>query len=216
MQEYENMENQASKFVHSLFLDMLHVEEAKKTQKEILDLCSNYEKQCDSLLIENNRLRERLREMEKKLEEAEQKNHSVVKIPENVVLVLDHEENLYEGEAREIVLDCLSEYRAHHSDRTRRCDVIDRLLKSNLFRNEPNLRYQTAKTILKGYSRMDSGIQKGLESLGIQFVGMEGSKSKHYKMFYYGDSRYPMTMSKTGSDVRAGLNMAAEFRQRML
>ena len=58
---------------------------------------------------------------------------------------------------------------------------------------------------------MNGSLKSELESLGIEIT----SDGKHYKWSYFGDNRYVATVSKTSSDVRAGMNMASTIEKLM-
>lgn len=54
---------------------------------------------------------------------------------------------------------------------------------------------------------MTKKLRRNLIKLGYDVC--EGGK--HYKLYYYNDNRYCITISKTPSDSRAGLNIAQEI-----
>lgn len=60
------------------------------------------------------------------------------------------------------------------------------------------------KSILRGYSKITSGIRRRMKKLG--FVLVEGKK--HCKVYFGSDVSHPFVMAKTPSDHRAGLNVA--------
>ena len=49
-------------------------------------------------------------------------------------------------------------------------------------------------------------------ALGMEFK----DEGKHYKMIYYGDGRYAVSMSKTPSDWRTGRNLVSEVVGKMV
>lgn len=67
------------------------------------------------------------------------------------------------------------------------------------------------KELMTGYSLMSSALRGALMDLGIHIQ----EDGKHYKLVYYGDHRYQTTMSKTGSDVREGRNIASKIIKTM-
>lgn len=128
------------------------------------------------------------------------------------VLFSGKEKDFYEGEIREIILEILEEYRRNCQEGTRRHDVIDDILQCNEFLHLPEKRRDTLKKALKGYRTLSGSLKSDLEAMGIRIT----SDGKHYKWTYYGDSRYFVTVAKTSSDARAGMNMAATMEKLML
>ena len=53
---------------------------------------------------------------------------------------------------------------------------------------------------------MTGRIRQSLKELGFEIT----EEGKHYKVTYYGDSRYQTTYAKTPSDGRSGKNCAQE------
>ena len=127
------------------------------------------------------------------------------------VLVSGEEKDFYDGEIREIILEILDEYRKNCREGSRRECVITDILESNEYLHLPEKRKQTLKKALKGYRTMNGSLKSELESLGIEIT----SDGKHYKWSYFGDNRYVATVSKTSSDVRAGMNMASTIEKLM-
>jgi len=61
------------------------------------------------------------------------------------------------------------------------------------------------KNMFKGYRKMTKSLRRKLRSLG--FTVLEGGK--HYKLYYLDDFNHPITLSKTASDSRTGLNISS-------
>lgn len=122
------------------------------------------------------------------------------------------EHDLYPGEIREVVLDVLRKAAENCQQGTRRSDILQDVLASNEFHDEPRRRAQELKTTVKSYSGMTSAIKKKLHDLGID---PDPKVSKHIKITYYGDQRYTAAMTSSGSDSRCGgKNLAADLIQR--
>lgn len=213
-QEYQSKRRSIHMFLKKLEADRMHVSSAMDIQNEILEMCDEYEKENTSLKSENEDLKEQVRKLEAQLKEANE--HAVVRaVPENILLVFDADNNIYEGEAREVVLDILSEFRERNHNRKRRCDIIEEILACNECRQEPERRFQAIKTLMKGYSHMDAHISKGLAALGLKAVET-GGRQKHIRLMYGDDPRYILTLCRSGSDNRGGLNTAIDFKNQML
>ena len=67
------------------------------------------------------------------------------------------------------------------------------------------------KNLFKGYRTMTDPIRQELMNLGFTIR----DKGKHYRLTYYGDSRYKTTVAKSASDHRGGKNDSAEISTNM-
>lgn len=197
-------------------------------ENEILSLrYKSLEKKRQEIQDENEELYavfdEQLSEQAKTIEEQnrriialEQENHGLRNkidgMDELPLLYFGEEDELYDGEIREIVLDILSEYLKVLKPKSRRSDIINDILENNEFHNIPEKKRVEIKRILKGYSSLTASMKQSLNELGFEVK----SDSKHYKLEYYGDSRYLVIVSKTGSDHRAGDNLISEITKNIL
>lgn len=68
-------------------------------------------------------------------------------------------------------------------------------------------RKKQLKAILKGYRRMNKGIRRALEELGIH---VETTGGNHYKLYDTVQDKF-VIMSKTPSDTHVGLYTAMEL-----
>jgi len=124
------------------------------------------------------------------------------------------ERDLYPGEAREIVLDSLAEYRKQLGKGTRRSDVLDDILAHNAAKGIPKQKAKQLKDALKGFTALNSSIRQKLNEIGFD---ISERPNKHYRLKYYGDDRYKATMACSGGDkLRGGRNLAAELILNML
>lgn len=176
--------------LYDMINDMIDDAE-NKYEKQIRNLNS----QVLSLKAENQGLREKLGGSDE--------------VP---LLFFGEEEDFFEGEIKELILDCLDEYRKQHTNEKRRNDVIKDILESNDWQKNAKKKQATLKQILKGYSSMSGTMRKDLEELGFTIT----EDGKHYKLTYYQDNRYTATMAKTGSDYRGGSNLTSSIRKLVL
>lgn len=157
-----------------------------------------YHSQIAALTNDNSRLLQENHGLKAKLD-------SLDLVP---VLCRGEEPEFYEGEVRDIVLSLLSEGLKSVYKDARRAHLIRDLIRHNDYSEMSEHKSRTLKQLLKGYTRMDSRIHKGLEDLGFE-VSAEG---RHYKLTYFGDRRYTFSLPKSGSDSqRAGKNNAQEM-----
>lgn len=127
------------------------------------------------------------------------------------LLAAGSEQEFYPNEKKEILLDILLNARKRLVDGTRRADVVDSILAENKAEGILEKRAGELKTILKGYKNMNATTRSKLEDLGID---IEETK-RHYKLRYYGDSRYIIPLACSGSDsLRGGKNSAAGIIQK--
>lgn len=123
------------------------------------------------------------------------------------------EEELWPDEIKQIVLDCLVQYRDMNQQRRRRVDIINDILLANEY--EP--------AVLKGvHNDIERQLQEDVFRMKTNFPSYIGpfsiedaSAENHPKMRVNGDSRYNLSCGKTASDWRAGKNVAAIFRNMM-
>ena len=95
--------------------------------------------------------------------------------------------------------------------KSRRYDVYSDILQKNGYRHLTEKRKTVIKNLFKGYRTMTDPIRQELMNLGFTIR----DKGKHYRLTYYGDSRYKTTVAKSASDHRGGKNDSAEISTNM-
>ena len=128
------------------------------------------------------------------------------------ILYLGDEDELYPGEIKEMILDAVEEKIKNISDSTRRYDVLTDILESNMYQKIRDKREELIKNLFKDYKSMSSTMRQELQKVGFEIT----EEGKHYRLTYYGDSRYKTTIAKTGSDWREGKNIAATILKNMM
>lgn len=124
------------------------------------------------------------------------------------------EKDLYPNERREVLLDVMREARKGISNGSRRACIVDDFLQNNPSRGEPKRRARELKEILKGYRGLDEATRRKLRELGVI---AKDQHRKHYLLKYFGDGRFLVTMTATGSDAgRGGKNLAADMIRKFL
>lgn len=121
------------------------------------------------------------------------------------------EQDLYEGEIRDIVILALQDSLRNLCDDSRRQHVILDLIQHNHVTGKATAFEEEIKSIFKSYVDMDAKTRTGLARLGFD-VSEDG---KHYKAVFQGDGRYTFSISKTSSDHRAGKNMASDINNKL-
>ena len=122
------------------------------------------------------------------------------------------EDEFYNGEIRDMVLGALDEALTATEKATRKADVLEDILENNPYHHLSEDRKQRIKALFKGYKNLTGAMRQELLSLGFEIT----ETGKHYKITYKGDQRYMVTVGKTPSDNRAGINNAAMISKTML
>ena len=160
------------------------------------------EKRIDELTKENERLRAENQGLMMKISDRDS-------IP---IILQGQEEDFFPGEIKDIVLSIFDNVVRTLPEGSRRKDVVADILEANDYQRLLESRQEEIKRILTGYKKVSSAQKNALKALGFS-ISEEG---KHYKLRYFGDSRYQTTMAKTGSENRGGANLAAEIIRNML
>lgn len=148
-----------------------------------------------SLQLENQGLREKL--------------NGIDEVP---ILFLGDEEEFYQGEIKEMILDAVAEKLKNLGQKTRRWDVLNDVLQNNEYQNVCDERECIVKALFKEYKYLSSSMRQQLLELGFEVT----EDGKHYRLIYYGDRRYKTTIAKTGSDWREGKNIASVIIKSMM
>jgi regulator of replication initiation timing len=128
------------------------------------------------------------------------------------ILFLGVEEEFYQGEIKEMILDAVAENLKSVGQKTRRADVLNDVLQNNDYRRVSEERERVVKIMFKEYKTLLPSMRQQLQELGFEIT----EEGKHYRLTYYGDDRYKTTFSKTGSDWREGKNMASTIIKNMM
>lgn len=128
------------------------------------------------------------------------------------VLYFGDEDEFFPNEIRLMLLDALKEALSRCAPGSRRRDVLADIISKNNCQHVIDERAAELKTLLKGYKNVSGSMKRTLQDLGFT-ISEEG---KHYKLTYYGDGRYMITLAKTPSDGRSGLNIVTTIIKNML
>lgn len=133
---------------------------------------------------------------------------------EKPLLYYGREKDFYADEILEFVVAAIQDHldkmpQTDGRHRYRGVDVLRDILAANKIGRVQAQRAGEIKNELKGYVTLTKPIQRVLENVGFIIT----SDGKHHKLTYYGDERYVTTMSKTGSDKRAGNNLASQIKK---
>lgn len=138
------------------------------------------------------------------------KYEQVTEIP---LLFYGVEEELYEGEIKDQVLEMLGNQLKSVKKKTRREHILQDILECNEPTGSLNRKREEIKRILKGYTKVGDALKRELKEFGFVITKDGG----HYKLAYKGDSRYMFTMAASGSDSQhGGGNLASEIKSDLL
>ena len=167
-------------------------------------------------LLLHQKLQQQINELTRANASLQQENQGIrAKLydSENIPLIYyGDEEEFYQDEIKEILLDVLADALKNTDDKTRRSDVLKDVLNSNNFQKLSSRRRDEIKGLLKDYKTMPSTLRQKLQKFGFEIT----EEGKHYRLTYYGDNRYKTTLAKTGSDCHGGRNSAAAIIKDML
>ena len=191
----------------------LRYKSLEKKRQEVLDENEELYLVFDEQLSDQART---IEEQNKRIAALEQENqglrNKIDGMDEIPLLYYGEEDELYDGEIREIILDILANSLKGEKPKSRRNHIVSDILENNNFQNIQEKKRAEIKRIFKGYSGLTSSMKQSLRTLGFEVK----SDNKHYKLEYYGDSRYIAMTSKTGSDYRAGENLISEINKNIL
>lgn len=177
----------------------------KNENNEIVEAFDEDLKKSDEELA---RLKKRLQELETENEILRRRVETIDKEP---ILFYGAEKELYVGEIKEILTDVLAN-NVIVPEGSRREHVIKDLIAANIVEPTIRDRHEKVKKTLSNYRDMTPEIRRALEEIGFDIT----SDGKHHKLIYRGDARYQISISKTSSDFRSGMNAAAYITKNMM
>ncbi|MBL8465068.1 MAG: hypothetical protein JNL37_09490 [Thauera sp.] len=117
------------------------------------------------------------------------------------------EQDLYEHEIADIIVEALREALRAARENSRRHHVLTDLLAANKSSDTRQKLEEEIKSLFKTYRDMDARTRSTLARMGFEL----SEDGKHYKAVFQGDGRYTFTLPKTSSDHRAGRNTASDI-----
>lgn len=129
-------------------------------------------------------------------------------------ILKSNEGNLYDHEKKNLIIKILNvTFQGMERIKSpRRYDILKDILEQNQSTNyDKELRANLAE-ILKGFKHLSKKQKHSLENLGFE-ISEDG---EHYNMWLNGDRRYRISLAKTPSDRRAGLNAVRDFLKVLL
>ncbi|WP_347556358.1 hypothetical protein [Robbsia sp. KACC 23696] len=121
------------------------------------------------------------------------------------------EQDFFEGEIRDVVIDALELSSNSVVEDSRRKHILNAIIKSNAKLNVSETYKEKIKSVFRNYRNMDAKTKAELINMGFS-ISDEG---KHIKICFQDDHRYTFTLPKTGSDHRGGMNMASDINRKL-
>ncbi len=123
------------------------------------------------------------------------------------------EQDFFDGEIKEYVLEALDEYIRMHDDkkRQRRIDVLQDVLDNNHFQHIHEMRREAFSNALNKTNGSFTKASTDLDKLGLTKI----SSNAHEKWVYFNDPRYTTAVSQTPSDHRMVKNTISDVVKEM-
>lgn len=203
---------------NALLTDKYVSQKAEKAEAELArqKAESEVETYIDAFDADNAKLRQQIEELTRANTSLQLENQGLREklngIDEVPILFLGDEEEFYQGEIKEMILDAVAEKIKNLGQKTRRWDVLNDVLQNNDYQNVYDERECIVKALFKDYKTLSGSMRQQLLELGFEIT----EDGKHYRLTYYGDGRYKTTIAKTGSDWREGKNIASVILKSMM
>lgn len=121
------------------------------------------------------------------------------------------EQDLFEHEITDIIIEALAEASRSVREGSRREHVLQDLIAANTHSGARQGLEQEIKAVLKTYQEMNAKTKSALVRLGFDIT----EDGKHYKAVFQGDGRYTFPISKSGSDHRTGKNLTSDINNKL-
>ncbi|MFT3718644.1 hypothetical protein [Pseudorhodoferax sp.] len=132
---------------------------------------------------------------------------SIEQAAQGGLIELGEEQDLYQGEVRDIIISALQDAVGRVVKNSRREHVLSDLLNTNVPGGRAEAMSEEIKALLRDYRSMDAKTRTALTRLGFEL----SEDGKHWKAIFQGDSRYTFSFPKTGGDYRGGLNTVRDI-----
>lgn len=183
---------------------------AERTKEETEELLDSFSNDFDELTEENGRLRSSISDLEQELAYYRDIFNNK-QASDSSFISSGSEKELFQGEKKEFVLSVLSDSLQNIQDETRKKHIIQDIIQQNDSENILNYKRDKIKRLLTNYSGLNGKLKQELKQLGFTVT----EDGKHYKLTYFDDNRYTITMAKTPSDGRAGKNNVSNINNKV-
>ena len=187
-------------------------EKMKKEAEEALELVASVDEEMEQMRQQIETLTKQNDSLQSINEGLLAKVQETSKMP---LLYFGSEDEFFPGEIKEIVLEVLDrELHDRTEAQTRRSDVLGDVVRSNGgITGQTEQKKNKVKELMNAYTAMTGTVRSALKELGFT-IKEEG---KHYKLVYYNDGRYWITLAKSPSDkAHGGKNAAMKIIKKVL
>lgn len=185
-------------------------EKKAKAENEVSEVYENFSDELEEKERTIKELNNRVIALQAENQGLRAKYEQVTEIP---LIYYGVEDELYEGEIKDQILEMLHNQMSQVKKKTRKEHILQDILECNEITGAVDKKRKDIKRILKGYTKVGDSLKCDLKAYGFA-IEKEG---RHYKLIYKGDSRYLFTMAASGSDSQhGGGNLSAEIIRDML
>lgn len=185
-------------------------EKKVKAENEVSEVYENFSDELEEKERTIEELNNRVMALQAENQGLRAKYEQVSEIP---LIYYGEEDELYEGEIKDHILETLQKQMQQVKKGTRKEIILQDILESNELTGALEEKRAEIKRILKGYTKVGDSLKRDLKAYGF-IITKDGG---HYKLTYKGDSRYLFTMASSGSDSqRGGENLIGDIIRDML
>ena len=185
-------------------------EKKVKAENEVSEVYENFSDELEEKERTIEELNNRVMALQAENQGLRAKYEQVSEIP---LIYYGEEDELYEGEIKDHILETLQKQMQQVKKGTRKELILQDILESNELTGALEEKRTEIKRILKGYTKVGDSLKRDLKAYGF-IITKDGG---HYKLTYKGDSRYLFTMASSGSDSqRGGENLIGDIIRDML
>lgn len=185
-------------------------EKKVKAENEVSEVYENFSDELEEKERTIEELNNRVMALQAENQGLRAKYEQVSEIP---LIYYGEEDELYEGEIKDHILETLQKQMQQVKKGTRKELILQDILESNELTGALEEKRAEIKRILKGYTKVGDSLKRDLKAYGF-IITKDGG---HYKLAYKGDSRYLFTMASSGSDSqRGGENLIGDIIRDML
>lgn len=185
-------------------------EKKAKAENEVSEVYENFSDELEEKKRTIEELNNRVMALQAENQGLRAKYEQVSEIP---LIYYGEEDELYEGEIKDHILETLQKQMQQVKKGTRKELILQDILESNELTGALEEKRAEIKRILKGYTKVGDSLKRDLKAYGF-IITKDGG---HYKLTYKGDSRYLFTMASSGSDSqRGGENLIGDIIRDML
>lgn len=188
---------------------------ARKRLQELIDSGSkNIDEYIRHFDVEISSKDEEIRRLEAELSRARyarQFSNDSSDRKENDITLHSTENDFYQAERLDIIIDVLETAANNSEQNSRRKDVLSDIASRHRNSGERDRILDQLKNVLRQYTAMTPAVRASLEALGFEI----SDDGKHYKLIYRKDTRYPFILAKSGSDWRGGMNAFSDLKRRL-